>query len=382
MQTFDRNRTIKIWAGILIGLVAVGLLFYYNIHQVRFIESTGQAGTHCWTDQNLNGKVDLQNSKEFYPCSHGNYREETLSDVVLAINWTKQSVFFLLAAVFFMALRDLFYMLRIRLLSEGKLNWKSSFYTIMLWEFASALSPGVMSGAAVAMFILHREKVPLGKSTAMVMVTAMLDNFFFTLMIPLVFLIYGPTALFPTNSSLEGVFWIGYSIFLFVFIFFFSAVFVFPNLVPATVRAITRLPYVRRWEAKASQTASDIRIASIEMRSFSAPMWLKLIGTTFGSWISRFLVINCLLAAFIKLGHLEHLLILSKQFILWLFMRMSPTPGGSGVAEYIFGELMGPLGGSMVLMLGLAFIWRALSYYSYLIIGSFILPRWLRKGAR
>jgi hypothetical protein len=111
-------------------------------------------------------------------------------------------------------------------------------------------------------------------------------------------------------------------------------------------------------------------------------MWLQLIGTTFGSWISRFLVINCLLAAFIKLGYFEHLLILSKQFILWLFMRMSPTPGGSGVAEYIFGELMEPLGGSMVLMLGLAFIWRALSYYSYLIIGSFILPRWLRKGAR
>jgi uncharacterized membrane protein YbhN (UPF0104 family) len=58
---------------------------------------------------------------------------------------------------------------------------------------------------------------------------------------------------------------------------------------------------------------------------------------------------------------------------------MSPTPGGSGVAEYVFGELMSPLGGSVVLTLGLALVWRILSYYSYLIIGSVILPRWLKK---
>ena len=379
MQPFDSNRTLKIWAGVLIGLMAVGVLFYFNIKQTRFVEVTDSTGTHSWIDHNHNGKVDLQNSKEFLPCMDGPYRQEKLSDVIMAINWSKQSVFFLISALLFMALRDLFYMLRIRLLTAGALSWKSSFFAIMLWEFASALSPGVMSGAAVAMFILHREKVPLGKSTAMVMVTAMLDNFFFTLMIPLVFLIYGPIALFPSNSGLESVFWIGYSLFLMVFIFFFCAVFIFPNLVPAALRALSRLPYIRKWEAKASQTASDIRIASIEMRSFSLLMWIKLIGTTFGSWVSRFLVINCLLAAFIKLGYLEHLLVLSKQFILWLFMRMSPTPGGSGVAEYVFGELMGPLGGSIVLMLGLAFIWRALSYYSYLIIGSFILPRWLKK---
>ena len=379
MQPFESNRTLKIWAGILIGLIAVGLLFYYNLKQDRFVEVTDATGTHCWIDHNQNGKVDLQNRKEFLPCAKGQYRQEKLSDVIMAINWTKQSVFFLITALVFMALRDLFYMLRIRLLTDGTLSWKSSFFTIMLWEFASALSPGVMSGAAVAMFILHREKVPLGKSTAMVMVTAMLDNFFFTLMIPLVFLLYGPIALFPSNSKLESVFWIGYGLFLTVFLFFFSAVFIFPNLVPAALRSISRLPYIRNWEAKAKQTASDIRIASIEMRSFNVLLWIKLLGTTFGSWVSRFLVINCLLAAFIKLGYLEHLLILSKQFILWLFMRMSPTPGGSGVAEYVFGELMGPLGGSIVLMLGLAFIWRAFSYYSYLIIGSIILPRWLKK---
>jgi uncharacterized protein (TIRG00374 family) len=377
MQSFENKRTLQLWAGILIGLLAVGTLFYFNLEQVRFVYD--KEGTHCWTDQNQNGVADLQNSQEFYPCSKGEYRKEELADALLSINWSKNSLFFLVSAVLFMGLRDLFYIIRIRFLSDKQLTWRSSFHTIMLWEFASALSPGVMSGAAVAMFILHREKVPLGKSTTMVMVTAMLDNLFFTVLIPIVFLIYGGSVLFPEKSGLESIFWVGYSLFFLVFAFFFSALFLFPGLVPELLRIIVRLPFVNRWKESVTKTASDIRLTAIEIRSFNWRLWLQLIGSTFGSWISRFLVINCLLAAFVKLEFLQHLLILSKQFILWLFMRMSPTPGGSGVAEYVFGELMSPLGGSVVLILGLALVWRILSYYSYLIIGSVILPRWLKK---
>jgi uncharacterized protein (TIRG00374 family) len=377
MQSFENKRTLQLWAGILIGLLAVGTLFYFNLEQVRFVYD--KEGTHCWTDQNQNGVADLQNSQEFYPCSKGEYRKEEFADALLSINWSKNSLFFLVSALLFMGLRDLFYIIRIRFLSDKQLTWRSSFHTIMLWEFASALSPGVMSGAAVAMFILHREKVPLGKSTAMVMVTAMLDNLFFTVMIPIVFLLYGGSLLFPEKSGLESIFWVGYSLFFLVFAFFFSALFLFPGLVPTLLRVIVRLPFVNRWKESVTKTASDIRLTAIEIRSFNWRLWLQLIGSTFGSWISRFLVINCLLAAFIKLEFLQHLLILSKQLILWLFMRMSPTPGGSGVAEYVFGELMSPLGGSVVLTLGLALVWRILSYYSYLIIGSVILPRWLKK---
>lgn len=378
MSAFDSNKTLKIWTGILIGLVVVGVLLYFNIKQVRFIEVPDNLGSHCWIDFNQNGKVDLQDSQEFYFCKGGRYRQELLTDVLTAINWTSYSLIFLFGSVLFMALRDVFYMVRIRLLAQEKLSWRASFKTIMLWEFASALSPGVMSGAAVAMFILHRERIPLGKSTAIVMVTAMLDNLFFAIMIPVVFLIYGGPALFPLNSGMESVFWAGYSVFLLIFLFFFSSVFSLPNLIPSVLKLVVQLPVIRRWKEQAEKTASDIRISSVEMRTFNSIYWLKLTGVTFGSWMSRFLVINCLMAAFINISIFEHALVLSKQFILWLFMRMSPTPGGSGVAEYAFGELMAPFGSSVVLILGLAFFWRILSYYSYLIIGSFILPKWLR----
>jgi uncharacterized protein (TIRG00374 family) len=378
MSELDKRQALKIRLGILIGLVVVGLLFLTNSRQIRFIE--GKNGTHCWTDTNQNGTIDFHDSSEFYLCQKGNYRRETLGDVLHGIDWKWNSVILLISAFLFMGLRDFFYMIRIRLLSDKQLSWKASFHTIMLWEFASALSPGVMSGAAVAMFILHRERIPLGKSTSMVMVTAMLDNLFFTTMIPCVFLIYGAEVLFPEGSGLISVFWMGYSVFFFVFLFFFISVFFLPGLVPSFLTNVMRLPFLKRWRERTKQTATDIRLAAVEMRTYPFHLWLKLLGSTFASWISRFLVINFLMAAFINLSVFQHALILSKQFILWLFMRMSPTPGGSGVAEYVFGELMQQPESSILLILGLAFIWRILSYYSYLLIGTLILPKWLRKG--
>ena len=56
---------------------------------------------------------------------------------------------------------------------------------------------------------------------------------------------------------------------------------------------------------------------------------------------------------------------------------VSPTPGGSGVSEYLFSEYYGDMivGGSMVLVLAL--LWRILSYYIYLLIGTFMLPSFL-----
>jgi uncharacterized protein (TIRG00374 family) len=116
------------------------------------------------------------------------------------------------------------------------------------------------------------------------------------------------------------------------------------------------------------------------MRNETFGYWLKVFGFTCASWISRYLVINAILQAFLQLGFVDHILVLGKQLVLWLFMLVSPTPGGSGVAEYAFGELLVPFTQSTLLLAGLAVIWRLISYFPYLFIGAFLLPRWLRKN--
>jgi len=50
--------------------------------------------------------------------------------------------------------------IRIRALTDQELSWRQSFNVIMLWEFASALAPGMLGGGFVfAIFILNRERI-------------------------------------------------------------------------------------------------------------------------------------------------------------------------------------------------------------------------------
>jgi glycosyltransferase 2 family protein len=63
---------------------------------------------------------------------------------------------------------------------------------------------------------------------------------------------------------------------------------------------------------------------------------------------------------------------------MWVIMLISPTPGGSGVAEFVFSGFLSdftPLGFAVVM----AILWRLLSYYPYLFIGIIILPQWIKR---
>jgi uncharacterized protein (TIRG00374 family) len=374
----------KIWMAIALGLLVAGWMVYRSISEVHFLAVEKGNGNYAWVDFNKNGSVDLENSKEFYLSTDGEYRKQKLSDVLLAITWTNQSFIWLIVAILFVVGRDFFYMWRIRLLTHYDLSWKSSFYVILLWEFASALSPGVVGGAAVAMFILHKEKIELGRATAIVFITAMMDNLFYVIMIPFVFLFIDSAQLFP--SSIEGsmriewVFWIGFSAILLACLFLFSSIFLFPSLATWLLKSVFSLPVLRRWKAKAIQTGKDIETSSKVMRKESVGYWLKIFGLTCASWTSRYLVINAILQAFLQLGFIDHIVILGKQLVLWLFMLVSPTPGGSGVAEFAFGELLVSFSQSSLLLAALAILWRLISYFPYLFIGAFLLPRWLKKN--
>ena len=71
-----------------------------------------------------------------------------------AIDWTWSSSFWIVVSLIMMAIRDLAYMYRIRVLTDYQINWRNSFDTIMLWEFASAITPSVVGGSGVAIYIL------------------------------------------------------------------------------------------------------------------------------------------------------------------------------------------------------------------------------------
>jgi uncharacterized membrane protein YbhN (UPF0104 family) len=210
-----------------------------------------------------------------------------------------------------------------------------------------------------------------------------MDNLFFVLTIPIVFLFIDAEALFPSSLTLSSgaqtVFWIGYLIILFICLFMFVSLFVFPKLAGWVLGSLFSLPFLKRWKDGVIKTGQDVELSSGELKKEPVLFWLGVFGSTCGSWASRYLVINALLQAFLHLSAFDHIMIFGKQFVLWLFMRMSPTPGGSGVAEYAFGELLGPFSQSALLLVGLAILWRLISYFPYLFIGAVLLPKWLKK---
>ncbi|MCK5856900.1 MAG: flippase-like domain-containing protein [Bacteroidales bacterium] len=306
------------------------------------------------------------------------------ADSYANIHWTMRSGFFLLLAIILEAIRDIAYMYRIRLLTDKKISWRNSFQTIMLWEFASALTPSVVGGSAVALYIVNKEINNTGKATAIVMITALLDEMFYIVMVPLIFLFVGYQELFINtefklfsfgNFPTETIFVIGYAFILLLTSIITFAIFFKPHVFKKVLENIFKLSILNRWREKATKTGTEIVITSEEMKGKSFIFWTKAFGSTLLSWTARFLVINALILVLVTGG--DHFLIYARQLVMWVILLISPTPGGSGVAEFMLpkflGEFMNGYGNEIALG------WRLLSYYSYLIIGSIVLPIWLRR---
>ena len=181
------------------------------------------------------------------------------------------------------------------------------------------------------------------------------------------------------GRGIEEKLWGGYAIITFLTLLLGLSIFKFPRLISSIINLVFGLPFLKRWKANALQTGEEIEVASRELRNENKRFWFKSFLSTMGSWSCRYLVINAILNAFLPISLFDNILIYGKQFVLWIFMLVSPTPGGSGVAEYAFSELLDPFSSSAVLLVVLAIIWRLISYFPYLFIGAFLLPRWLKK---
>ena len=122
-------------------------------------------------------------------------------EVFVNIHWVWYSYLWLFLAICLMAVRDIAYMYRIRLLTDKQLSWRRSFQVIMLWEFASSVTPSVVGGSAVALFIVNKEGINMGRTTAIVMITAFLDEMFYILMVPVIIILVGYKSLFITDAN-------------------------------------------------------------------------------------------------------------------------------------------------------------------------------------
>ena len=157
-------------------------------------------------------------------------------------------------------------------------------------------------------------------------------------------------------------------------------IFVKPTAIRALLIGICRLPLLRRWQKEAAEMGDAIVATSKELRQKKFWWWLRAFFGTSLSWISRYMVVNALLLAFAI--DADQVMVLARQLVIWVVLTVCPTPGGSGVSEWIFKNYYGDMIASGALALLLALCWRIVSYYIYLVIGICVIPSWLRRWKR
>lgn len=298
-----------------------------------------------------------------------------------AIDWNLNMIAGVGLAIIFVIGRDFGLSWRFHTIAYPSLTWGRSVKVDLMCAFTSAITPSAVGGSALAIFYLNREGVPLGRAATLTLTTLFLDEMFFVVFCPIILLLVPFDMLFAGGSEtfIDGIrviFWLVYAGICIYTIMLFMGIIARPAWVSRKIKQLFMMRWLRKWRRGAFEMADNMVNTSAELKTRPRSWWLNVFGATTLSWFSRYLVVNALFWGFVP--EASPLLIFSRQFVVWVVLMVSPTPGGSGISEWLFTEYYGDLIGSGSIALILALTWRLLSYYIYLIAGSILLPLYFK----
>lgn len=300
------------------------------------------------------------------------------------INFTPTLILGIVLAWIFMVGRDFGLMWRFRIMTDRRLTWWQALRVTMMCEFASAMTPSSVGGSAVGMIFLNREGVEMGRATTLMLSTIFLDELLFVIICPIALFLFPIYELFRNFNmwglNLQWLCWIIYGAIALWTLLLYWGIFVKPQVIRNIIVSVFRWRILRRWLDKITIVADNIVKTSSDIGVKPLNWWIKAFCATITSWMSRFMVVNALLLAFTPLGN--QILILCRQFVLWLVLMVCPTPGGSGVSEELFINYYSDVFSSNIVdalsvAIIIALFWRIITYYVYLLVGIFMLPSFL-----
>jgi uncharacterized protein (TIRG00374 family) len=289
-----------------------------------------------------------------------------------------------------MVLRHLAYSYRLWILSGEEFSFFKCIELMFIWLFSSSITPTSVGGAAVALVVLTKEKLSSARTAVIVLYTVVTDTFFFITTLIFLYLIVGPPMLRPGITSVTEIdrwgtsFLIGYVVMLIYGSFFAYGLFIDPHRPRKALEWVTRFRLLRRFREQALETGQEFVEASREVVRKTWQFHVLVGISTIVAWSCRFMLLICIVLAFVPgavFDGVTQLIQFARIESMFVIMEFSPTPGGSGIAEYAVSEYLTdwvPAG----IVLIVAFIWRLLEYYSYLAIGAIVVPNWLRKVYR
>lgn len=319
------------------------------------------------------------------------FKRDIDSATLQSIVFDSRTVVGLCLALLFVVGRDFGLAWRFHTIAAGDLTWRRAWRTDIMCAFTSAITPSVVGGSALAIFYLNREGIKLGRATALTLTTLFLDELFFVVFCPVILLLlpwddlFGMPGVDSAGSDLflggvKVVFWLVYAgIVIWTTILYF-AIIARPDGSKRVLLRIASWGWLGRWRESIVGMADNMEATSAWVKGRSLRWWAEVFGGTVLSWFSRYFVVNALFWAFVPSA--SGLLVFGRQFVVWVVLMVSPTPGGSGISEWLFANYYGDLIGDLGVAAVLALVWRLFSYYIYLIAGVSLLPGYFGKNAR
>ncbi|MBM6992917.1 MAG: flippase-like domain-containing protein [Prevotella sp.] len=284
-------------------------------------------------------------------------------------------------AVGFFVVENVMRALRFYLLTDRQVPFVRCLRVDLLCEFTSAVTPSAVGGSGFTFLYLNREGASMGQSTFAMIAALMADELFLAVSSIMLMLLLPSTGLFGFPDLLKGsvrVIFTGSVIVVTLWAIVLSVlIFVRPQWIGGLVNLVCRIPILRRFQGKAERFSNDLILASRRAEGFGWMRWTAIAVVTCVAWMSRFAIVAAILSAF----HTDRSLLIAwaRQWVLWMVSVLSPTPGGSGLAEMMFRIYYADFLTDASMVLIATMVWRCIFYYTYIFLGMTLLPDVFRK---
>ncbi len=260
--------------------------------------------------------------------------------------------------------------------------FKECIYSILGFEFLNAVTPFQSGGQPLMIYIMHRNKVPVGKGILITFLKTAGQTYFFALTAPIVMLVLpGLVSLDSLGAFyLYAVFFFGYFIVLSFFVIFKPHV--AKKLVFFFFKFLHRFNYFRK--KNISKTMKKV-LKEINIFTFYIGMIIKEKKFTFlwvfivtgVSWIVKFMIA---VAVIWGLGGfaVDVLQVLSVQTVTNFIAYFAPSPGGSGVVEFSMQKIFEHVLQNGEIVFAFVVIWRFISYYISVFLGGLLIVKILK----
>ncbi|NND70747.1 MAG: flippase-like domain-containing protein [Rhodothermales bacterium] len=268
---------------------------------------------------------------------------------------------------------------RLRYISHRTIRFRTAVRGQIAWDFFSSVTPSVIGGGPLAaLYISKNQKIPVGIATACLLYAMFLDQLFFALTVPALFVASLYLPVFPKSIGAIGAATLATyftAILIWVMAFGYLTL-VRPDLFARLTRWVFRFKLLSRFKSKIDSALDELQGRAEIIRKEKWPFFVNGFAITILTWAARYLLIVLVIVSVFP--QVDVLMVVIRNAMMTLGSLILPTPGGSGGIEGLYAIFIGSLIPKATVAPTLI-AWRFLGYYMFILMGAYITLHQVQK---